>query len=42
MNKATRKNVISAYITILILAFGLAMFQYMSKQKKSTLDGKIN
>ena len=42
MNKATRKNLISAFITILILAFGLAMFQYMSKQKKSTLDGKIN
>ena len=42
MNKATRKNLISVLITILILAFGLAMFQYMSKQKKSTLGGKID
>lgn len=42
MEITTRKNIISAIVTIVILAFGLAMYQYMSKQKKSTLGDKLN
>jgi len=42
MNTSTRKNIISAIITILILAIGITIFQYMAKQKKSTLGGKIS
>jgi len=41
MNTTTRKNIISIIVTIIILSLGLAIFQYLSKQKKSTLGGKI-
>lgn len=41
MNKKTRKNLVSAIITILILALGFAINMSMSAQKKSTVSDVI-
>lgn len=40
MNKGTRKNIISAIITLLLIAGGVIFFQLMSGQKKSTVSDK--
>ena len=41
MNKKTRKNIVSALITLLILAFGFFILITMSAQKKSTLSNEV-
>jgi len=41
MEKSTRKNLISALITILILAAGFFVFQKLAAQKKSTVSDKV-
>jgi len=41
MNKKLRKNIVSAIITILILALGVVVFMTLSAQKKSTVSDKV-
>lgn len=41
MNKSTRKNIISAVFTVLILAVGIFTSQKLKSQKKSTVSDKI-
>jgi multidrug efflux pump subunit AcrA (membrane-fusion protein) len=41
MNKNTRKNIISAIITVMILALGFAILKTMSAQKKSTVSDVV-
>ena len=41
MNKNLRKNLVSAVITLMILAVGVMMFWKMSAQKKSTVSDRV-
>ncbi|MEM9544318.1 MAG: HlyD family efflux transporter periplasmic adaptor subunit [Bacteroidota bacterium] len=41
MNKALRKNLVSAIITVMILALGFTIFRSLSAQKKSTVSDAV-
>ena len=41
MNNSLRKNLVSALITILILALGIIVFGLMAAQKKSTVSDRV-